>query len=121
MTAIPLSLSTNITTSDLALLTIYCHSAVLRCVVCYAHELSAVLPTGVLDFVIGDCAADLTQPTTNSAELQFASRRHDINMEHDDYSEGRLDITVGSPQKENEGTKDAYISYLVSTHVRQHH
>ena len=31
--------------------------------------------------------------------------------------EGRLDCTVGSPQKENDGTKDAYVSYLVTTHV----
>ena len=30
---------------------------------------------------------------------------------------GRLDCTVGSPIKENDGTKDAYISYLVSTQV----
>ncbi len=31
--------------------------------------------------------------------------------------EGRLDCTVSSPQKENEGTKDAFVSYLVTTHV----
>lgn len=31
--------------------------------------------------------------------------------------EGRLDCTVSSPQKENDGTKDAYVSYLVTTHV----
>ena len=30
---------------------------------------------------------------------------------------GRLDCTVGSPMKENDGTKDAYISYLVTTQV----
>lgn len=30
---------------------------------------------------------------------------------------GRLDCTVGSPLKENDGTKDAYISYLVTTQV----
>lgn len=32
--------------------------------------------------------------------------------------DGRLDCTVGNPLKENDGTKDAYISYLVTTHVR---
>ncbi|KAF2187766.1 hypothetical protein K469DRAFT_628735 [Zopfia rhizophila CBS 207.26] len=32
-----------------------------------------------------------------------------------DFSEGRLDCTVDSPRKENEGTKDAYVSYLVTT------
>ncbi|KAI9794164.1 MAG: intercellular trafficking and secretion [Peltula sp. TS41687] len=30
---------------------------------------------------------------------------------------GRLDCTVDSPQKENEGTKDAFVSYLVTTHT----
>lgn len=33
--------------------------------------------------------------------------------------EGRLDCKVDSPQKENEGTKDAFVSYLVTTHVSQ--
>ena len=32
--------------------------------------------------------------------------------------EGRLDCTVNTPLKENDGTKDAYISYLVTTTVR---
>lgn len=30
---------------------------------------------------------------------------------------GRLDCTVGTPLKENDGTKDAYVSYLVTTQV----
>ena len=32
--------------------------------------------------------------------------------------DGRLDCTVTTPLKENEGTKDVYVSYLVTTHVR---
>lgn len=32
-------------------------------------------------------------------------------------SEGFLICTVEKPQKENEGTKDVYVSYLISTHV----
>ncbi len=32
--------------------------------------------------------------------------------------DGRLDLTVDTPLKENEGTKDAYVSYLVTTNVR---
>lgn len=32
--------------------------------------------------------------------------------------DGRLDCTVDTPLKENEGTKDAYMSYLVTTNVR---
>jgi sorting nexin-4 len=31
--------------------------------------------------------------------------------------DGILECTVDSPQKENDGTKDAYVSYLVTTHV----
>ena len=32
--------------------------------------------------------------------------------------DGVLDCTVDTPLKENDGTKDAYISYLVTTNVR---
>lgn len=31
--------------------------------------------------------------------------------------EGVLEVTVDGPLKENDGTKDAYVSYLVTTHV----
>lgn len=31
--------------------------------------------------------------------------------------EGKLECTVNTPLKENDGTKDAYVSYLVTTHV----
>ena len=31
--------------------------------------------------------------------------------------DGRLDCSVGSPLKESDGTKDAYVSYLITTHV----
>jgi len=31
--------------------------------------------------------------------------------------DGTLDVTVDTPLKENDGTKDAYVSYLVTTHV----
>ena len=31
--------------------------------------------------------------------------------------EGRLDCTVDKPMKESDGTKDAYVSYLVTTNV----
>lgn len=31
--------------------------------------------------------------------------------------DGTLDCTVDSPMKENDGTKDAYVSYKVTTHV----
>ena len=32
--------------------------------------------------------------------------------------DGRLDCTVDTPLKESDGTKDAYVSYLVTTYVR---
>lgn len=31
--------------------------------------------------------------------------------------EGTLDCVVDSPHKENDGTKDAYVSYKITTHV----
>jgi sorting nexin-4 len=31
--------------------------------------------------------------------------------------DGRLECTVDSPLKENDGSKDAFVSYLVTTHV----
>jgi len=31
--------------------------------------------------------------------------------------EGLLEVTVDQPLKENDGTKDAYVSYLVTTHA----
>ena len=31
--------------------------------------------------------------------------------------DGILECTVDTPLKENDGTKDAYVSYLVTTHV----
>ena len=35
----------------------------------------------------------------------------------EDFSEGRLETTVDTPVKELPGTKDSYVSYLVSTKV----
>lgn len=35
----------------------------------------------------------------------------------EDFSEGRLETSVGSPQKELAGTQNAYVSYLVTTKV----
>jgi hypothetical protein len=36
----------------------------------------------------------------------------------EDFSEGRLETFVGSPQKELAGTQNAYVSYLVTTKVQ---
>jgi hypothetical protein len=41
---------------------------------------------------------------------------HPSIMEHaQDFDDGRLDCTVSNPRKENEGSKDAYVSYLITT------
>ncbi|KAH7123843.1 hypothetical protein B0J11DRAFT_323109 [Dendryphion nanum] len=42
-------------------------------------------------------------------------RRTRCRSEMADFSEGRLETTVNKPQKELPGTKDAYVSYLVTT------
>jgi sorting nexin-4 len=34
---------------------------------------------------------------------------------------GKLETFVSDPQTESEGTKDAYVSYLVTTEVNAHH
>jgi hypothetical protein len=68
------------------------------------------------------------QPSDSDCELIFASEiDRDINATAPldtlngtmtaEFSEGRLDTSVGKPQKELPGTKDAYVSYLVTTKV----
>lgn len=42
------------------------------------------------------------------------SPRTDFNRE---IQHGRLETTVSEPQTENDGTKDAFVSYLVTTDV----
>lgn len=46
-------------------------------------------------------------PDTSESDMQD-------NNPHD-FNEGRLECAVDKPQKELDGTKDAYVSYLVST------
>ena len=52
----------------------------------------------------------------SSASLQAGHNADAVDLAG--IGEGRLDCTVDKPQKENDGTKDAYVSYLVTTHVR---
>lgn len=49
-----------------------------------------------------------------SGEAPSAGAGHDARS----VGEEKLDCTVGSPVKENDGTKDAFISYLITTNVR---
>ena len=52
----------------------------------------------------------------SSASLQAGHNADAVDLAG--IGDGRLECTVGTPQKENDGTKDAYVSYLVTTHVR---
>jgi len=72
-----------------------------------------------------DHAARLPEGTkANGKRRQGSSGAHpppDRNADETDRAgmgaDGYLECTVGTPQKENEGTKDVYISYLITTHV----
>ena len=52
----------------------------------------------------------------SSSNTQQAGRNADA-VDLAGIADGRLDCTVDTPLKENDGTKDAYVSYLVTTHV----
>lgn len=87
-----------------------------------------------------DNTSDSSRPTSSGTGIIDSFESHDINgkqpanplTEEDDGTvhppdlstlgfgngmDGVMECTVGSPLKENNGTKDAYISYLVTTHV----
>lgn len=56
------------------------------------------------------------QRDQHSGEASGAGPRR---RDHDPHGLGseKLECTVGSPLKENDGSKDAFISYLITTHV----
>jgi hypothetical protein len=60
--------------------------------------------------------ADCTHPLYGAA-IAVNPRDAHTDMAAD-FSEGRLETVVGSPQKELAGTQNAYVSYLVTTKVR---
>ena len=83
-----------------------------------------------------DADSDPSRPTTSHTDTDDPTRSsQDINGKrrmsstddptsptNDDVEgfgglEGTLECTVDTPLKENEGTKDAYVSYLITTHV----
>ena len=60
-----------------------------------------------------------SRPSVNgrrSSSTQQAGRNADA-VDLGGIGEGRLDCTVDKPMKESDGTKDAYVSYLVTTNV----
>jgi sorting nexin-4 len=53
---------------------------------------------------------------SSSSEVQAGHQADALDLAG--VGDGTLICTVGSPQKENDGTKDAFMSYLVTTQVR---
>jgi len=68
-----------------------------------------------LDFDLVDDLEDF-QPEYRFIEFDSRAVLLPRNMAAD-FSEGRLETFVGKPQKELPGTKDAYVSYLITTKV----
>ncbi|EEP75779.1 conserved hypothetical protein [Uncinocarpus reesii 1704] len=66
-----------------------------------------------------------TEPSThdiNGKRRMSSASEEQLPPTHDDMGDfssldGVLECSVGSPLKENDGTKDAYVSYLVTTHT----
>ncbi len=62
-------------------------------------------------------AATANPPSEEAANSEYPRRSGD----DDDLAPGRsgeiLECTVSEPHKENDGTKDAYVSYLITTNV----
>ena len=52
---------------------------------------------------------------SGSTSLQAGGNADDLD--HAGVGSATLECTVTQPMKENDGTKDAYVSYLVTTHV----
>lgn len=69
--------------------------------------------TAASDEVYGSNASGKRKASSNS---QQAGRNAD-NVDLAGIGSGRLDCTVDTPLKENDGSKDTYVSYLVTTHV----
>lgn len=56
-----------------------------------------------------------SSPPSTAQEAQAGPRADAVDLAG--IGDGVLECRVDSPLKENDGTKDAYISYLVTTHV----
>lgn len=80
-----------------------------------------------------DAGSDASRPTTSHTDTeptessQVANGKRRMSSADDEQPaeetvdshglDGMLECTVDTPLKENDGTKDAFISYLVTTHV----
>ncbi|KAM3510444.1 hypothetical protein MY11210_005897 [Beauveria gryllotalpidicola] len=62
-------------------------------------------------------AAARLPPQTSNAEGGAAPSTGKVGLPHDAAGDSHiLDCTVGTPLKENDGSKDAFVSYLITTH-----
>lgn len=62
--------------------------------------------------------ATVTDVANAAAAAATGPADHDDDLGHGAGAE-KLECTVGQPIKENDGTKDAFVSYLITTHVCQ--
>jgi sorting nexin-4 len=70
--------------------------------------------TGPVDPSPATQSAPSTGPTNGRQRLGM----EEVSQQQDPgHSEEILECTVSKPQKENDGTKDAYVSYLITTNV----
>ena len=60
-------------------------------------------------------ASSSKPPPPPSGETQAGDNADQLDLAG--VKDGRIDCQVSEPQKENDGTKDAFVSYLVSTDV----
>ena len=66
-----------------------------------------------------DGAAAMPPQQTGDSEGGAPPSSGKVALPHDAAGDGHvLDCTVGTPIKENDGSKDAFVSYLITTHVR---
>jgi sorting nexin-4 len=73
------------------------------------------------EIIWADSASELSDDWLDVAQdphtIQDSPSALDARAMAEDFSEGRLETFVGSPQKELAGTQNAYVSYLVTTKV----
>lgn len=86
---------------------------------------SSTLDAANFEDIWADGAAEHTDDWLDIAHdphvIQETSSILDARAMAEDFSEGRLETFVGTPQKELAGTQNAYVSYLVSTKVHSSH
>jgi sorting nexin-4 len=57
---------------------------------------------------------DFAASRQEGGDTEAARHHHELEGVH---GEETLECIVGEPHKENDGTKDAYVSYMITTHV----